>query len=45
MPNIFVNLPVPSANAAGVAVDVSAMGLTKSLIVGGTFDATVNVEY
>ncbi len=45
MPNLFVDLPVPAANAAGVAVDVSAMGKTKSIIVGGNIDATVNIEY
>lgn len=45
MVNSFVNLPVPSANAHGTAVDVSAMGKTKSLIVGGNFHATLNIEY
>jgi len=48
MGNIFVNLPVPSANAAGAAVDVSAMGKTKTIVIGGVggpFKATVNIEY
>lgn len=45
MANLFVNIPVPTSNAAGAAVDVSAMGRTKSLVIGGGFHATVNVEY
>ncbi len=45
MANLFLNIPVPAANGAGAAVDVSAMGKTKSLICGGGFQATVNVEY
>lgn len=45
MGNVFVNIPVPTSNAAGAAVDVSSMGKTKSLVIGGTFRATVNVEY
>lgn len=44
MPNLFVNIPVPSSNAVGAAVDVSAMGKTKSIIVGGDIDATVTIE-
>src|SRR5512143_3226836 len=45
MPNVFVNIPVPSSNAVGAAVDVSAMGMTMSIIVGGNIDATVTIEY
>lgn len=45
MANLFVNIPVPVANGVGAAVDVSAMGKTKSLVCGGGFAATVNVEY
>lgn len=45
MANKFVNVPVPASNAAGAAVDVSAMGQTKTLVCGGSFDATVNVEF
>jgi hypothetical protein len=45
MANLFVNIPVPAANGVGAAVDVSAMGKTKSLVCGGGFQATVNVEY
>lgn len=43
--NIFVNLPVPASNSAGAAVDVSAMGMTKTVILGGTLDAAVTIEY
>jgi hypothetical protein len=45
MANLFVNLPAPAANGAGAPVDVSAMGKTKSIVCGGGFAATVNVEY
>lgn len=45
MANLFVNLPAPAANGAGAAVDVSAFGKTKSIVCGGGFVATVNVEY
>lgn len=45
MANLFLNLPAPSANAAGAAVDVSGMGQLKTLVVGGAFDAQVTVEY
>lgn len=45
MANIFVNLVVPSSNAAGAAVDVSAMGQTKSIVMGGSLVGSVNVEY
>jgi hypothetical protein len=45
MGNLFVNLPVPTSNADGAAVDVSAMGATKTIIVGGPFQGTVTIEY
>ncbi len=45
MGNLFVNLPVPSSDAAGAAVDVSAMGQTKSIIMGGNLVASVNIEF
>ena len=45
MTNLFVNLPVPSSNAPGAAVDVSAMGKTKTIILGGTLNAAVTIEY
>lgn len=43
MSNLFLNLPVP-ANGPGAAVDVSAMGKTKSFVCGGAFKGTLNVE-
>jgi hypothetical protein len=45
MPNLFINLPVPAFNDAGVAVDTSEMGGTKTIIVGGPFQGTVTIEY
>jgi len=45
MGNFFVNLPVPSSNSSGAPVDVSAMGQTKSIVMGGNFVASVNIEY
>jgi hypothetical protein len=45
MPNLFLDLPVPTSNADGAAVDVSSMGPTKTIAIGGTFDATVNIEF
>jgi hypothetical protein len=45
MPNIFVNLPMPAGNGAGAAVDVSAQGRDKSIVMGGGFGgATVAIE-
>lgn len=35
MSTIFLALPAPAANGAGVAVDVSTMGATKSIVVEG----------
>lgn len=45
MANQFVNIPVPTSNATGAAVDVSSMGKTKTLVIGGGFHATVNVDF
>ncbi len=45
MANVFFDIPVPTANGAGAAVDVSTMGRTKSFVIGGGFRACVNVEY
>lgn len=45
MGNLFANIPVPAANGPGTAVDVSTMGKTKSIVCGGVFDATVNLEF
>jgi len=45
MANQFVNLPVPLSNTAGAAVDVSEMGATKTIVVGGPFKGTVDIEF
>ena len=45
MINLYLNLPVPAGNGSGAAVNVSAMGGSKTIIIGGTFDADVIVEY
>src|SRR5262245_50087743 len=45
MANQFVNVPVPAANGPGAAVDVSTMGKSKSIVCGGIFQATVNLEF
>jgi parallel beta-helix repeat protein len=45
MANVFLSIPVPAADGAGAAVDVSTMGRTKTFVIGGGFRATVNVEY
>lgn len=44
MPNVFLDIPVPAANGPGAAVDISSMGKTKSIVCGGVFAATVNLE-
>lgn len=44
MANIFVNIPVPAANGAGAAVDMSAFGLSKTISVTGSFVASVTLE-
>jgi hypothetical protein len=45
MANVFADLPMPIGEGAGVAVDVSAMGKDKSIVVSGNLDgATITVE-
>lgn len=41
---IAVSLPVPVGNGVGAAVDVSGLGLLKTIIVAGTFNASVGIE-
>ena len=44
MSQIFVNLPVPSADGSGAAVDVSSFGPLKSIAVSGGADCTIVIE-
>lgn len=44
MANQFLNLPTPSQNGVGTAVDVSSMGLSKSIVVAGDLAAVIQVE-
>jgi hypothetical protein len=45
MANTFLNFPIPVGNGPGAAVNTSAMGKVKSVIVGGTFPgATIRLE-
>lgn len=44
MANLFLSIPVPAGDGSGAAVDVSALGKTKTFVCGGTFDATINLE-
>jgi hypothetical protein len=44
MANLFFNLPVPAGNGAGAGVDVSQLGQTRTITVGGSFLGTVHVE-
>jgi phage baseplate assembly protein gpV len=48
MPNLYVNLPTPVGNGVGAAVDVSAFGKFKTIVVGNAvaapFDQTVTIE-
>jgi hypothetical protein len=44
MANLFTTLPVPSANGAGAAVDVSAFGAPKTIVIEGSIRATLNVQ-
>lgn len=39
-----VVLPVPPGNGVGALIDTSTLGPTKSVIVSGVFEATVNIE-
>lgn len=41
MANVYVNLPLPALNGAGAAVDTSAMGATKSVVVAGSFQGAI----
>jgi hypothetical protein len=45
MSNLFLNLPVPVSTGNGAAVDVSSLGATKTIIVGGPFKGAVTIEY
>ncbi len=45
MSNIFVNLPTTLGNGLGTPVDVTTLGALKTIIVVGTAQATVNVEF
>lgn len=44
MPILSLDLPVPSANAAGAAVDCTAMGPVRQVVVGGTYTGVIHVE-
>ena len=41
---LAVSLPVPAGNGVGTAVDVSALGPVKSILVAGSYQATVSVQ-
>jgi hypothetical protein len=43
--NIFFNLPTTVGNGSGAPVDVSAAGAVKTIVVSGTAQATINVEF
>lgn len=44
MSNQFINLPAPSADGSGAAVDVSSCGAMKTIVSSGDSIATLNVE-
>src|SRR5574338_202837 len=46
MGNLFLPITAPAANGSGAAVDFSAFGSVKTIIVGGTWDLlpTINIE-
>ena len=44
MGNLFLNIPVPAGNGTGAAVETSQMASTKTIVCGGPFVATVNLE-
>jgi hypothetical protein len=45
MSNSFVALPVPAADGPGAAVDTSALGADKTIVVTGDFQGSVTIEY
>jgi hypothetical protein len=42
--NKFIQLPAPVSGPVGAAVDVSALGSDKTIIIGGTFSGSLTVE-
>ena len=44
MSNAFLQLPTPVSNGVGAAVDVTSLSSTKTVLIGGTFDAVVSLE-
>lgn len=44
MSSIQVSLPVPAGNGVGAGVDTSLLAAEKTIVVGGTFDASVTLE-
>lgn len=44
MANLYVNLPVPATDGIGAAVDVTALGVDKTIVCAGDADASFNVE-
>lgn len=44
MTQVFVNLPAPSANGSGAAVDVSTFGPLKTIVVAGGAVCVVTIE-
>ena len=45
MTNLYTALPVPVGNGVGAAVDVSTFGAQKTVIVTGTAQCSVNIEF
>lgn len=41
----FVNLPAPTSDGAGTAVDTSALGAYKTIQCSGSATMTVNIEF
>ena len=39
-----ISLPVPASNGVGTAVDTSALGPLKSIVVAGSYDAVVTIQ-
>lgn len=44
MSSIQVTLPVPAGNGVGAGVDVSLLAAEKTIVIGGTVDASVTIE-